>query len=194
MDAKLPKMNNEQLTMDARLPKQTVFTAVTAVAAVMLVFLIAILFSPRDCVVARDISGGKVLFAWPISIGDSFEVTFIHSLNLSPVTDVIEWDGGSMVVRKSIFQTFGAGIPVPSDRIGTELVRVGSHYELIGIDAHMQSFTVMTQDAPNHRITLNGREANLLGLAGSGKSVEVAVKRVPFVARAAVAMGLLKQQ
>ena len=120
------------------------------------------------------------MFAWPISAGDEFEVTFIHSLNKSPITDVIEWSGRDLIVRKSVFKTFGAGVPVPSDGIGAELLFVDGHYELIGIDKHMPSFTVITQDVPDHTIRLGEREARLLELAGSGKPVRISVRRAFF--------------
>lgn len=165
--------------MSRRVPgKQRVLRRIAPFA--VLLFALILLY-PEECLTAK--CGGKLLFAWSIRAGESFEVTFTHSLNLSPVTDVIEWTGSDLIVRKSVFKTFGAGIPIPSDGIGTDLVLVDGHYELIGIDKRMQSFAVLTQDIPNHQITLNGREAFLLELAGSGKSVDIAVKRVPFVTR-----------
>jgi hypothetical protein len=109
-----------------------------------------------------------------------FEVTFTHSVNQSPITDFIEWTGSELVVRKSRFKAFGAGVPVPSDGIGTELLRVGEYYELIGIDKAMPDFTVMTQAVPNHTVTMGGREARLLELAGSGRQVRLAVKPMTF--------------
>ncbi|MCL1805060.1 MAG: DUF1850 domain-containing protein [Clostridiales bacterium] len=121
------------------------------------------------------------MFAWPIKAGDCFEVTFIHSLNRSPITDFIEWTGRDMVVRKSRFSTFGAGVPVPAEGVGTDLIFADGHYELIGIDKHMPFFTIMTQEAPNHQVSLHGREASLLELAGSGQAVDVAVRRMPLL-------------
>jgi hypothetical protein len=123
---------------------------------------------------------GKLLFSWPISAGESFEVTFTHSVNQSPVTDFIEWTGSELIVRKSRFKAFGAGIPVPGDGIGKELVRVGDAYELIGIDKPLPDLVIMTQTVPDHRITLGTREARLLALAGSGRQVKLAVKEVPL--------------
>jgi hypothetical protein len=99
-------------------------------------------------------------------------------VNQSPVTDFIEWTGSGLIVRKSRFKAFGAGIPVPSDGIGTELVRAGEYYELIGIDKAMADFTVMTQTVPNHIVTMGAREARLLELAGSGRQVVIAVRDV----------------
>ena len=134
-------------------------------------------FTSSECLIAE--CNGAILFAWPIDTGEIFEVTFIHSLNKSPITDVIMWTGVDLSVVKSIFLSFGAGVPIPSDGIGTELVFVDGHYELIGIDKHMSGFYIMTQDIPDHRIVCRGREASLLELAGSGASVYITVKRLP---------------
>jgi len=145
------------------------------------VFVASILLWPQECLIGE--SGGKRLFAWPIKAGESFEVSFIHSLNLSPITDVIEWSGHDFVVRKSIFKTFGAGVPVPSEGAGSDLIFVDGHYELIGIDRRIPGFTIMTQGVPDHRIFFNGREARLLEFVNSGSPVDILVKCLPLAAR-----------
>jgi len=152
----------------------TVIFWLAVLSAVMLLLL-----WQEECLTAE--CGGRFIFVCPIQTGESFEITFTHSLNLSPITDVIEWTGSDLIVRKSIFRTFGAGVPVLSDGIGTELIHVDGHYELIGIDKHTQSITVMTQDVPDHRVVFDGREFFLLELAGSGKQVNITVKRFPVI-------------
>ena len=127
--------------------------------------------------------GNKLLFAWPVQAGETFEVAYTHSSNLSPIRDVIEWTGQDLVVVKSVFRTFGAGVPIPGDEAGTELVRVGDSYELIGMNRHMRGFSIMLQVVPDHRISLNGREAGLLELAGSGRSVDITVERISLFTR-----------
>lgn len=146
--------------------------------------LSVLLLWPEDCLAAEN--GGALLFALPIRKGERFEVSFTHSLNLSPVTDVIEWTGSEMILRKSIFKTFGAGIPVPSDGVGGELIHLDGRYELLGIDKPMKDFSIMTETVPNHRISVKGREIALLRLVEAGKSVKLSVKRVPRLAQAFV--------
>jgi hypothetical protein len=150
-------------------------------ALLALVAAASVLPPTVQCLTAE--SGGRLLLAWPIRAGDCFEVTFTHSLNLSPITDVIEWTGSDLVVRKSVFKAFGAGVPIPSDGIGTELVFVDGHYELLGIDRHMGAFTIATQTAPDHRISFGGREASLLELAGSSQLIDITVKRLSIFSR-----------
>lgn len=155
--------------------------AYIAACSTALSIILLFLLWPAHCLTIER--GGKLLLAWPISKGERFEITFTHSLNLSPITDVIEWDGRDLVVIKSIFKAFGAGVPVPADGLGDDLVFVDGHYELIGIDSHMQSIPIMVQEAPNHFITLNGCDVYLLELAGSGSVADVMVKPIPRFVR-----------
>lgn len=147
----------------------------------IIVIVMVFLLIPDYCLTAE--SDEKLLFAFPIENGEFFEVNFTHSANLSPVTDVIEWTGTQMLVRKTIFKAFGAGIPVPSDGIGTELIHIDGHYELLGIDKPMQSFGLMTQTVPNHYIFFKERKISLLRLVGSGRLVNITVKPVSRIKR-----------
>ena len=158
---------------------------VITLSVLILIFAVLIVaffsFSGEAYLVAeqRDI----VLFAWQIETNSTFEVTYTHSLNQSPITDTIRWTEDGLVVEKSVFMTFGAGVPIPSDGVGTELLFVDGRYELTGIDKHMPGFYIMTQEVPDHRIKFQGREASLLELAGSGASVYITVKRLPLITR-----------
>ena len=159
--------------------------ALIALSAAALAALI--LFWPGECLIAE--CEGERLFTWPIRVGEEFELTFTHSLNLSPITDVIEWTGSDLSVVKSKFKAFGAGVPVPADGIGTDIINIDGHYELVGIEQHMQSVTILVQAVPNHQIAFRGRKASLLSLAGAGKSVTIAVKRVPLILRLSILVG-----
>ena len=152
---------------------------IVILAAIVLLSTIASL--PTSLLVAE--CEGAILFAWPISKGETFEISFLHSLNLSPVCDVFIWTGSEILLQKSIFKTFGAGIPIPSDGIGTELIKVEDHYELIGIDQTIYSIPIMLSDVPNHMVSHKQKTAYLLDLADSGKSVLITVRRVTLFTR-----------
>lgn len=161
--------------------KGSILNRTAPLVFILLIVLLPALFWPEECLTAK--TSKRLLFALPINRSESFEVTFTHSLNLSPVTDVFEWTGNEMILQKSIFKTFGAGIPIPSDGIGAELVHIDGHYELLGIDKPMQSFSVMTQIIPDHHIAFKDFDMRLLDHSGPGKSVVIEVKRVPRLVR-----------
>ncbi|MBR6653597.1 MAG: DUF1850 domain-containing protein [Oscillospiraceae bacterium] len=61
------------------------------------------------------------MLAVPIEPKETFKLRFTHSVNLSYVTDEMEWTGEQLITRTSLFTSFGAGMPVIADGIGTEM-------------------------------------------------------------------------
>ena len=53
---------------------------------------------------------GKTLFSHRIEENEVFAITFIHSVNLSPVTDYFQIQKGQIVLIATEFYDFGAGM------------------------------------------------------------------------------------
>ena len=69
------------------------------------------------CLLLKDGETGETLAKYQMSEGEEFSVTFIHSVNNSPVTDVYEFrDGRIFVVRTIIIVGAGWCIRVGEDR------------------------------------------------------------------------------
>ncbi len=130
----------------------------------------------------------KTILMLPMKRGEKYYLAYTHSANLSPVVDTIEWTGREMVARESLFQTFGAGIPIPADGVGKELTKTPEGYLLTGIDKVMNSFLLMTQEVPDHHILYRQQSIRLNDLAGAGKLVEFQVRRVSLVEQAAFSL------
>ena len=60
--------------------------------------------------VLSDPASGEVYARFPIEEGDSFEIGFIHSVNLSPVIDCYEIHDGHILVMSTVYYSFGAGV------------------------------------------------------------------------------------
>ena len=54
---------------------------------------------------------GRLLLRLPVQSEDTFTVSYIHSVNQSPVREIFELPGGRIVLSALEFYTFGAGIP-----------------------------------------------------------------------------------
>ncbi|MDD3919550.1 MAG: DUF1850 domain-containing protein [Eubacteriales bacterium] len=124
---------------------------------------------------------GTPLFALPIQAGQCFEIRYLHSANRSPVTDTIEWTGEELMVRETLYKTFGAGIPIPADGIGTELVKTDEGYVLKNINKPMKSFLLMTQTIPDHHLAIGGASYRLIDYGGVGAMLDIRVQRVPLL-------------
>lgn len=147
------------------------------IAALVLLFC-AVPLQKR--LVLSDARRGVTLLTLPLAPGETFALRFTHSVNLSDVTDTLEWTGDALILRSSQFTAFGAGIPVPAEGIGTALVNTSNGFLLTGIDTVQEdnAFLIMLQQVPDHRLLYRQREISLLELAGSGALLRLCVRPV----------------
>ena len=90
---------------------------VAAAAIVCLVIAAAVfMLRPEGHLVIRDAETGETYISYPLERGEEFSITFIHSVNKTPVTDVYDVDErGIIMLRKTIYYGFGAGVPSDLD-------------------------------------------------------------------------------
>ena len=156
-------------------PRRTApFLLIFALGAIVLFCLLPLW--PRLTI--ADWHTNKTLNLLPIQKGESFQIRFTHSLNLSDVTDTIEWTGETLLCRSTLFSTYGAGIPDLPDGIGKELLATEDGFLLTGIDKPETHIPIMLQSVPNHRLIYRGKETSLLALYGSGTLIDLSVQRV----------------
>lgn len=151
---------------------------IVAVGLVIAALLLPVL--PKRLTVS-DARDGKLLLALPIESGEEFQLRYTHSVNLSDVTDTIEWTGKELICRSTLFTAFGAGIPVLADGIGTEFFHTEDGFEITGIDKPETSILVMLQTVPNHRLLWRGQEISLLETYGSGTLIELKVRPISLL-------------
>ena len=125
-----------------------------------------------------DEGTGATLLHLPMKRGETFSLRFTHSLNLSDVTDTIQWTGRELICRSTLFSTYGAGIPDLPDGIGTTLTQTEGGFLLSGIDKAEPYIDVMLQTVPRHRLLYRGREIDLLKAFGSGTLIRLEVRRL----------------
>ena len=114
-------------------------------AAITVVFIAAIaltaLFfagaSGKDTLVLRDGDTKEEYARFPVSEGDEFSVTFIHSVNQYPLTDVYEIRDHRIYVVRTIYNNFGTGVQTEIEE-GQKL-EYGENGEMIvsGFDREM---------------------------------------------------------
>ncbi len=139
----------------------------------------AVLFLPLEKqLVIADYYSGSILLCLPLSDGEEFSIRFLHSVNLSDVTDRIARQGDLLVCRATLFTAYGAGIPDLSDGIGTEFSKTEEGFLLSGIDKAQREIPILLQEVPNHRLLYRGREINLLSRFSSGTLIVLRMQRV----------------
>ena len=161
-----------------------------AFAALGAALLLARIF-PARLVVSNERTGA-VFSALPMRRGETFQLRYTHSVNLSDVTDTIEWTGEQLVCRSTLFTAFGAGIPVLADGIGTDFIQTDEGFVITGINKPETRILVMLQTVPNHRLLWRGQELALMRQYGSGTLLRlVSLREILFHSYRAQAQGRL---
>jgi hypothetical protein len=102
--------------------------------------------------------------------GEEFVLSFTHSVNRRPVYDTIRMARDRVVVVKSRYDSFGAGMPEHSTAEGTFRVAEDGWIEWT-INRPMPEVVVRVGRVANHTLHLKGREIPLASLAPPGTAV-----------------------
>lgn len=123
------------------------------------------------------------MLALPIEPGERFRLRFTHSVNLSYVTDEVEWTGQQLITRTSLFTSFGAGMPVIADGIGTEMHNTDDGFLITGIDRVQEDnfIPVMLQEVPDHHLLYRNEEISLRSEAKGTAFVKLSVERIGII-------------
>ena len=153
-------------------------------APLLIVILVLILLTPTCTrLTLRGYDSGKLMLALPIEPGESFRLRFTHSVNLSHVTDQLEWTGQQLITRTSLFTSFGAGMPVIADGIGTEMHNTDDGFLITGIDRVQEDnfIPIMLQEVPDHHLLYRDEEISLRDEAEGTAFVKLGVERIGVI-------------
>lgn len=141
--------------------------------------LLAALFSPFFS--ALTIESGVGDYCLPLKNGEEFSIKYTHSVNRSPVIDTIERTDNTLTIRSSLYQTYGAGIPVLSDNVGDVYTETEDGYLLSGIDAVYPEISVITGTYSDHRLIYRNQELALKDSFGEKTPITLSIRRVSLI-------------
>ena len=144
---------------------------VVAAAAILAVFLLR---EPK-LVVSNDESG-KVYARLPLKDGDSFSVTFRHSVNKSDVTEIYQRRGREIWLTGCVYYGFGAGVAEVLEPGWT--LENGDNGEMIigNIEMKMNDLTYIVGTVYDHILEINGERIILNDLCGKNAKVHFSIK------------------
>ena len=122
---------------------------------------------------------GEIYASYPVRLGDTFGIGFIHSVNKSPVTDWYEVRSDGIYVVKTVYYGFGAGVQTELEE-GQKLT-YGEDGSMIitGFDRRMDDLVYFVGTVSDHTLTLpGGDEVSLRDLCGRNAKVRVTLARV----------------
>jgi hypothetical protein len=104
-------------------------------------------------------------------------LSFIHSVNRRPVYDTLRVEADHLVIVKSRFDAFGAGMPEASTSEGTLSVSRDGWLDW-AVNRPVPEVTVRVGRVAEHTLHLKGREIRLADLAEPGAPLTMRVRNV----------------
>jgi hypothetical protein len=120
---------------------------------------------------------GRVALCARVHPGEEFVLSFIHSVNRRPVYDTLRVEADHLVIVKSRFDAFGAGMPEASTSEGTLSVSRDGWLDW-AVNRPVPEVTVRVGRVAEHTLHLKGREIRLADLAEPGAPLTMRVRNV----------------
>ncbi|NLX63534.1 MAG: DUF1850 domain-containing protein [Clostridiaceae bacterium] len=143
------------------------------------VFIYKLLSSP--CLILKNGDTGETLAVFRIEEGIEFSVTFVHSVNKSPVTDVYEIRNGKIYVVKTIYYSFGAGMQTEIEEEQTLEYGEDGSMIISGFNRPMENLSYIVGTVSDHILEINGETISLRELCGRNITVRFSVGRRIFI-------------
>ena len=148
-------------------------------AAAILVIAAVVLLVPQllrqPGLVLSDQETGRVYARLPLAEGESFSVTFRHSVNKSDVTEIYERRGREIWLTGCVYYDFGAGVAEVLDP-GWQL-EIGDNGEMIlsNIEMRMDDLTYIVGTVYDHILAIGGERIVLNELCGRNAKVHFSI-------------------
>jgi hypothetical protein len=128
--------------------------------------------STQKRLILFNADSGEIYAEFQVEEGQRFSITFIHSVNKTPVTDVYEIRGGEIYVVETRYYSFGAGVQTEIEEGQTLTYAEDGAMVVSGIDRLMSGMIYVVGKIYDHRLEINGSVYSLTELCGKGSPVE----------------------
>ena len=145
----------------------------------MFVVIAAILtfnYRSGDDLVLRNGDTNEEFARFRVSEGDEFSVTFIHSVNQYPLTDVYEIRDSKIYVVRTIYNNFGAGGQTEIEEGQTLEINENGEMVVSGFNLEMPWLSYIVGTVSDHTLTLHGKEISLRELCGRNSKVAFSIE------------------
>lgn len=157
------------------------FWLIAMAAVVVLTAAVAVIFDiakdgTRLVICDRDTN--QRYASYDIAPGEEFSISFIHSVNITEVTDVYYVDGKTIVCDRCVYSSFGAGMPTEWEE-DWQVSYEGDKITIAGLDIRQEEVTYIVGTVYDHVLHLGGEDIVLNELCG--KNAEITLKiRTPL--------------
>ena len=149
-----------------------------AAAAILVIAAVALFVLPRfgtPGLLLTDERTGRVFARLPLEDGESFSVTFRHSVNKSDVTEIYQRRGKEIWQTGCVYYGFGAGVAEELDPSWT--LEMGANGEMIlgNIEQRMGDLTYVVGTVYDHILRIGDERIVLNELCGKNCKVHFSI-------------------
>jgi hypothetical protein len=112
--------------------------------------------------------------------GEEFTISFIHSVNRRPVYDTLRVEGDHLVIVRSRYDSFGAGMPESSTGEGT-LSIAKDGWLVWTVNRPVPEVTVRVGWTAEHMLHIRDRKIRLAELAEPGSALTLRVQKISMI-------------
>jgi hypothetical protein len=124
-----------------------------------------------------DGGSGRTVFCARVKPGEEFVLSFVHSVNKRPVYDTLRVERDHLVIVRSRFDAFGAGMPEASTQDGTLALSKDGWLEWT-VNRSVPEITVRVGWVADHTLCVGDREIRLADLAEPGQPLTMRVRSI----------------
>ncbi|NLO40601.1 MAG: DUF1850 domain-containing protein [Ruminiclostridium sp.] len=157
------------------MPRKWAVTGAAVVVTILAsVFILYVLSSPA--LILKNADTGEIIAAYPIEDGGEFSITFIHSVNNSPVTDFYEIHGKEIYVVRTRYYSFGAGVQTEIGQGQTLEYGSDGSMTVSGFELRLDKLSYIVGTVSDHTLEIGEETISLRELCGQNTTVVFLVK------------------
>ncbi|WP_411843355.1 DUF1850 domain-containing protein [Salinicoccus sp. HZC-1] len=159
------------------LHRRNVFLSLTGIFIIIIIAVLLYICRPTQLIV-MDMNTEEVLFSQKVEQGERFEVTYIHSVERSPVKEIFEVRGQDIYTMESHTESFGAGMPYTGEEI--EMKNGKFIIKDINRKVHGGILRVRPSSVFPHHIKIGKEDLVISDPPYEGRNLEIKVGRTYF--------------
>ncbi|HOV37444.1 MAG TPA: DUF1850 domain-containing protein [Spirochaetales bacterium] len=148
---------------------------------ISLVVLLGVLYIPvTNCLVVES-KEGNTLYCKPWDKADRLEISYLHSVNKSLITDLFTADGKrNLLLISSQFHSFGAGVTTAPETQEGRIVLGKDYLEYTGIQRALPKLGIFVPWQANTTLHFHEEAIPLASLSPPGTLLQIRIIRKPL--------------
>ena len=124
--------------------------------------------------ILSDDKTGREFLQVPLDRDEEFSITFVHSVNNTPVTDVYGVsEAGKIYLKRTVYYDFGAGVPFDLNEGESLSYTEDGAIVISGIDREISGFVLFVGTVSDHTLSIGGRSLSLRELCGRNTRLRI---------------------